>query len=87
MYQESFKCYETIEDKKFSRNLAEVFYLLGNVYLYEHKENSEGKALEKYSQAKEILVNNLCKELKVDSISEDLSKEKLFDSDLVKELK
>jgi len=32
---------EEIEDKKYSRGLAEIYFLIGNAHLYENKDNCE----------------------------------------------
>ena len=70
---------EEIEDKKLSRGLAEVYFLIGNAYLYENSATAEVEALKFYQLARQILINNLCKALNVPTLTDDLKKSKIFD--------
>jgi hypothetical protein len=40
-YKKAQTIREKTEDLRLSRGLAEVYFLIGNVYLYENKDNSE----------------------------------------------
>ena len=66
LFQQVLELRKQTENVKTSRNLAEVYFLIGNTYLYQAKSEAEENALENYYKAKEILENNLRMFLNVD---------------------
>lgn len=54
-YKLSEEILKKIEDEKRSRKLAELYYLIGNCYLYEIKENHLEWGLENYKKGVAIM--------------------------------
>jgi len=50
-----------VEDLELSREASELYFLLGNTLLYDHKENCESNAIRYFLRSKEVLENILFK--------------------------
>jgi hypothetical protein len=47
-------------------------FVIGSTLSYERKEDSDEKAIKKYQEAKKLLKNVLCKELKVEEVTKEM---------------
>ncbi|CAK88713.1 unnamed protein product (macronuclear) [Paramecium tetraurelia] len=59
--QKSLQLRLQCENQEISRDIAETYFFLGNVTLYNYKEGKEEEALGFYLKALQILENHLCK--------------------------
>ncbi|CAD8100636.1 unnamed protein product [Paramecium sonneborni] len=94
-FQKSLQLRLQCENPEISRDIAETYFFLGNVTLYNYKEGKEEEALTFYLKALQILENHLCKlqnqEFKQiihqDTYDREHLKLSFLDNDEIKELK